>query len=94
MRGGVAHQTLQAARHLEQVRHPWIVFLQLAKFRGLLERLFQGNIQGIGNQLGDLVDFGKGDVQARPASRITAFAPMVPKVMIWLTFSRPYFPVT
>ncbi len=30
----------------------------------------------------------------RPTSRITAFAFMVPKVMICETFSRPYFSVT
>ncbi len=30
----------------------------------------------------------------RPTSRTTAFAFMVPKVMIWATLSRPYFFVT
>ena len=30
----------------------------------------------------------------RPTSRTTAFAFIVPKVMIWATFSRPYFRVT
>ncbi len=30
----------------------------------------------------------------RPTSRTTAFAFMVPKVMIWATFSRPYLRVT
>src|SRR5579885_1678009 len=36
----------------------------------------------------------KGMSSARPASRMTALAPIVPKVMIWLTFSRPYFSAT
>jgi hypothetical protein len=31
---------------------------------------------------------------ARPTSRTTAFAFIVPKVMICATFSRPYFRVT
>ena len=30
----------------------------------------------------------------RPTSRTTALAFMVPKVMIWATFSRPYFFMT
>ena len=30
----------------------------------------------------------------RPTSRTTAFAFIVPKVMIWATFSRPYLRVT
>ncbi len=28
---------------------------------------------------------------ARPTSRTTPFAPMVPKVMIWVTLASPYF---
>ena len=32
--------------------------------------------------------------RARATSRTTAFAFIVPKVMIWATFSRPYFRVT
>jgi hypothetical protein len=31
---------------------------------------------------------------ARPVSRIAAFAPSVPKVMIWATRSSPYLSVT
>ena len=33
----------------------------------------------------------KGMSSVRPTSRITPLAAMVPKVMIWATFSRPYF---
>ena len=36
----------------------------------------------------------KGISSTRPTSRTTAFAFMVPNVMIWATFSRPYFRVT
>ena len=38
---------------------------------------------------------GRGTARTRPTSRSTARAAMVPKVMIWLTFSGPpYFPFT
>ena len=45
--------------------------------------------------LRDLVDVGVAACPCtRPTSRTTAFAFIVPKVMICATFSRPYFRVT
>ena len=35
-----------------------------------------------------------GMLSTRPTSRIAAFAPIVPKVMMWATRSRPYFSAT
>ena len=58
-------------------------------FRALVERHLLA--RGEGDHLGDLVHLGQGHFQTRPTSRMAARAAIVPKVMIWLTFSSPYF---
>ena len=44
--------------------------------------------------LATLSTSANGISSTRPTSRTTAFAFIVPNVMIWATFSRPYFRVT
>ena len=60
-----------------------------------LERLVERHVERRRDQLGDPVDLGERHVQARgrrPGPPPCAF--IVPKVMIWATFSRPYLRVT
>ena len=47
-----------------------------------------------GISLATLSTSAYGMSSTRPTSRTTAFAFIVPKVMIWATFSRPYLRVT
>ncbi len=47
-----------------------------------------------GISLATLSTSANGMSSTRPTSRTTAFAFIVPKVMIWATFSRPYLRVT
>ncbi len=71
------------------------VCLHLLQDRILLERLVERHVQGRRDQLGDLVDLGECACRAtRPTSLMTAFASIVPNVMIWATCSRPYLRVT
>ena len=91
---GVAGHAFEPARDAEQLLDLRVVLLHLPQRLALLERLVQRHVERRRNLLGDLVDVGERHLEHAADVATTAFAFIVPKVMICATFSRPYFRVT
>jgi hypothetical protein len=90
----VPGESFELAADLEELVPGTVGLVQLAQLRNLGERLVDRRVEREGDHLGDPVHVPVRQVERPPTSRMTARAAIVPNVMIWATFSRPYFSVT
>ena len=93
--GGVPRHALEAAADVEDLLDPRVLGRHVLERRDSRPAPCRASCRApAGICLAMLLTSANGMSSARPTSRTTAFAFIVPKVMICATFSRPYLRVT